>query len=272
MAQMASSSATTQPSISVSLRWGPADGQVWATAAGRLEHWSGRATGDAQRRVLDGGRPTRGLAKIESDIDACEVILALAPETNGDVAVKAWGAGATDRPRRTHLALPRDEKIRFRDAGPAAQDHQRRSGPARKRDRLLQRRLHQRPRADSLAHLTGRQQFYQDHLDARLRRGTLCVYRPPVDLKTTGKGNKAERPGDRAQLHHPAPEVGHPLHLLRQPADADPEPRRPGGLAEKTTRRRPAWSTTTGSRAFNINGALAACGGVAASSARGHCS
>src|SRR5450830_2025277 len=33
---------------------------------------------------------TKGLARIENDIDACEVVLSLAPETNGEVAVKAW--------------------------------------------------------------------------------------------------------------------------------------------------------------------------------------
>ncbi len=38
--------------------------------------------------VTDEGA-TKGLAKIESDIDAAEVILTLAPETNGEVAVKA---------------------------------------------------------------------------------------------------------------------------------------------------------------------------------------
>ena len=34
--------------------------------------------------------PTKGLARIETDIDAAEVLLMLAPETNGEVAVKAW--------------------------------------------------------------------------------------------------------------------------------------------------------------------------------------
>jgi nitrate reductase alpha subunit len=34
----------------------------------------------------------KGLPKIETDIDATEVILSLAPETNGQVAVKAWAA------------------------------------------------------------------------------------------------------------------------------------------------------------------------------------
>ncbi|HET8707336.1 MAG TPA: nitrate reductase subunit alpha, partial [Pseudomonadales bacterium] len=35
---------------------------------------------------------SKGLPRIESDIDAAEVILSLAPETNGQVAVKAWEA------------------------------------------------------------------------------------------------------------------------------------------------------------------------------------
>jgi nitrate reductase alpha subunit len=45
------------------------------------------------------------------------VILALAPETNGQVAVKAWQAlGEFTGREHTHLALNKeDEKIRFRD-------------------------------------------------------------------------------------------------------------------------------------------------------------
>ena len=39
---------------------------------------------------LDG--PAKGRPRIETAIDAAEVILALAPETNGQVAVKAWEA------------------------------------------------------------------------------------------------------------------------------------------------------------------------------------
>jgi nitrate reductase alpha subunit len=61
--------------------------------------------------------PTKGCAKIVTDIDATEVVLMLAPETNGEVAVKARDAllQATGRDH-THMALPKeDEKIRFRD-------------------------------------------------------------------------------------------------------------------------------------------------------------
>ena len=60
---------------------------------------------------------SQGMPNIHSDIDACEVILQLAPETNGHVAVKAWEALSKITGREdAHLALHReDEKIRFRD-------------------------------------------------------------------------------------------------------------------------------------------------------------
>jgi nitrate reductase alpha subunit len=52
-----------------------------------------------------------GSAKIETDIDACEVVLSLAPETNGEVAVKAWAALSkiTGRDHK-HLACRRKKK------------------------------------------------------------------------------------------------------------------------------------------------------------------
>ncbi|HIP78282.1 MAG TPA: nitrate reductase subunit alpha, partial [Kiloniellaceae bacterium] len=61
--------------------------------------------------------PTKGMPRIESDVDASEVILMLAPETNGEVAVKAWQALGKNTGRdHSHLAVPKeDEKIRFRD-------------------------------------------------------------------------------------------------------------------------------------------------------------
>ncbi|MFX6884093.1 hypothetical protein ABTH28_17825, partial [Acinetobacter baumannii] len=60
---------------------------------------------------------TKGMPRIDSDIDACEVVMMLAPETNGQVAVKAWKAlGKQTGREHEHLAIYReDEKIRFRD-------------------------------------------------------------------------------------------------------------------------------------------------------------
>nr|HPQ94496.1 nitrate reductase subunit alpha [Thiolinea sp.] len=67
---------------------------------GRLNH--------AHAEGANAGRP-----RLESAIDAAEMILSLAPETNGQVAVKAWGALSKQTGiDHTHLALPKeDEKI-----------------------------------------------------------------------------------------------------------------------------------------------------------------
>jgi nitrate reductase alpha subunit len=49
---------------------------------------------------------SQGMPKIVSDIDATEVVLMLAPETNGHVAVKAWEALGKQTGRdHTHLAV-----------------------------------------------------------------------------------------------------------------------------------------------------------------------
>ncbi len=133
---------------------------------------------------------SQGMPRIETDIDAAEVVLLLAPETNGHVAVKAWEALGKQTGRdHTHLAVHReDEKIRFRDI--QAQPRKIISSPTwsgiESETVSLQRRLYQRPRTDPLAHA--------DRAPAVLpwtTRGCCAFgegftsYRPPVDLKTT---------------------------------------------------------------------------------------
>ncbi|GIX24159.1 MAG: hypothetical protein KatS3mg122_1390 [Caldimonas sp.] len=124
------------------------------------------------------GGSTEGLPRIETDIDAAEVVLMLAPETNGQVAVKAWEALSKITGRdHAHLALHReDEKIRFRDM--QAQPRKIISSPTwsglESREGLLQRRLHQRARADSLAHAHRPPAVLPGPpVDARLRREAL---------------------------------------------------------------------------------------------------
>jgi nitrate reductase alpha subunit len=131
---------------------------------------------------------TKGLPRIETDIDACEAVLMLAPETNGEVAVKSWEALAKQTGREhAHLALPKeDEKIRFRDV--VAQPRKIISSP-----------IWSGLESETVCYnagytnvhelipwrtLSGRQQLYQDHLWMRAFGEQLCVYRPPVDLKT----------------------------------------------------------------------------------------
>jgi nitrate reductase alpha subunit len=108
----------------------------------------------AQRRSADG--PTKGLPKIETDIDACETILMLAPETNGEVAVKSWRRSSKQTGREhAHLALAEgrreDSLPRCRRA--AAQDHLLADLVGhREREGLLQRRLYECARTDPVAH------------------------------------------------------------------------------------------------------------------------
>ena len=130
----------------------------------------------------------KGRPNIDSDIDATEVILTLAPETNGEVAVKAWKAlseftGIDHR----HLALTReDEKIRYRDvqaqprkiissptwSGIESEHVSYNAGYTNVHELIPWRTL------------TGRQQLYQDHEWMRAFGEGFCSYRPPVDLRS----------------------------------------------------------------------------------------
>lgn len=132
--------------------------------------------------------PAKGCAKIVSDIDATEVVLMLAPETNGEVAVKAWDALSQNTGQdHTHLALPKeDEKIRFRDI--AAQPRKIISSPTW--SGLESEKVCYNAGYTNVHELipwrtlTGRQQLYQDHLWMRAFGEGFMSYRPPVDLKT----------------------------------------------------------------------------------------
>jgi nitrate reductase alpha subunit len=148
---------------------------------------------------------------------------------------KAWEALGKQTGRdHVHLALHReDEKIRFRDI--QAQPRKIISSPTW--SGLESEKVSYNAGYTNVHEyipwrtLTGRQQFYHGPpLDARLRRG-LCQLPPTGGPQDTAGILKARSPmatRDRAELHHAAPEVGHPQHLHRQPADAHAEPGRPG--------------------------------------------
>lgn len=131
---------------------------------------------------------SKGLPRIESDIDAAEVILYLAPETNGEVAVKAWQALSRVTGRdHTHLALPREEdKIRFRDL--QAQPRKIISSPTW--SGLESEHVSYNAGYTNVHELipwrtlTGRQQLYQDHPWMRAFGEALVAYKPPIDTKS----------------------------------------------------------------------------------------
>jgi nitrate reductase alpha subunit len=139
--------------------------------------------------LVDAEGVSRGMPKIDTDIDAAEVVLMLAPETNGHVAVKAWQALSKQTGREhAHLALHReDEKIRFRDiqaqprkiissptwSGIESESVSYNAGYTNVHELIPWRTL------------TGRQQFYVDHPWMRAFGEGFTSYRPPIDLKTT---------------------------------------------------------------------------------------
>ena len=145
--------------------------------------------------------PTRGLPRIDTDIDASEVILTLAPETNGEVAVKAWDAlGQATGQAHTHLAMPKeDEKIRFRDL--VAQPRKIISSPTW--SGLESEKVCYNAGYTNVHELipwrtlSGRQQLYQDHAWMRAFGEALCVYRPPIDTKTVNPIIDAKPNGNR---------------------------------------------------------------------------
>ena len=130
----------------------------------------------------------QGMARIESAIDACEVILSLAPETNGHVAVKAWDALSKITGRdHTHLATNKEEeKIRWRDI--VAQPRKIISSPTW--SGLEDEHVSYNAGYTNVHELipwrtiTGRQQFYQDHEWMRDFGEQQCSYKPPINLKT----------------------------------------------------------------------------------------
>ena len=129
----------------------------------------------------------QGRPRMESAIDAAEVVMALAPETNGQVAVKAWQALSKITGREhAHLALHKeDEKIRFRDiqaqprkiitsptwSGIESEKVSYNAGWTNVHELIPWRTL------------TGRQQFYLDHPWMVAFGEGFTSYRPPIDTR-----------------------------------------------------------------------------------------
>jgi nitrate reductase alpha subunit len=138
--------------------------------------------------VVDEAGVSQGLVRIETDIQAAETILTLAPETNGAAAVKAWDALSekTGRPHR-HLAEKRAaEKLRFQDL--VAQPRKIISSPSWsgiESDQISYNanyvNVHE---GVPWRTLTGRQQVYQDHPWMRAFGEAFAVYRPPLDTRS----------------------------------------------------------------------------------------
>ncbi len=158
--------------------------------------------GDLNHRVTDEGI-SEGRPQLNSAIDAAEMVLTLAPETNGNVAVKAWEAiGEFTGLDHTHLAKPKhDEKIRFRDI--QAQPRKIISSPTW--SGLEDEHVSYTAGYTNVHEyipwrtITGRQQFYQDHKWMQAFGSQMMSYHPPIDTKTT-KMIKNSKPNGNKEI------------------------------------------------------------------------
>jgi len=132
---------------------------------------------------------TFGMPSLCNDIQVCDAILGLAPETNGEVAHKGWEAlGKKTGTDHTHLSSGRrEDKLVFKDlviqprkiitsptwSGIESEKVSYNAGYTNIHERIPFRTL------------TGRAHFYQDH-EWMLDFGEgFCTFRPPADLRAT---------------------------------------------------------------------------------------
>ncbi|HSH29719.1 MAG TPA: molybdopterin dinucleotide binding domain-containing protein, partial [Thiohalobacter sp.] len=132
-------------------------------------------------------RAGTGRPRLETAIQAADTVMGLAPETNGEVAVKAWQALSKITGREhAHLALHKaGEKIRFRDI--QAQPRKIISSPTWsgiESDQVSYNagwtNVHE---LIPWRTLSGRQQFYQDHPWMVAFGEGFAAYRPPVETR-----------------------------------------------------------------------------------------
>jgi nitrate reductase alpha subunit len=129
---------------------------------------------------------SKGMPSLEEDIYVCDTIMALAPETNGEVAHKSWKSlGKKTGIDHNHLCDPRrDERIHYRDiqaqprkiitaptwSGIESEHVSYNAGYTNIHEHIPFRTL------------TGRAQFYMDH-EWMLDFGEgFCAYRPALDM------------------------------------------------------------------------------------------
>jgi nitrate reductase / nitrite oxidoreductase, alpha subunit len=159
---------------------------------------------------------TQGMPSLSTARQAAETILALAPETNGDVAVRSWKSveqktGLSLR----HLSIKRQgEKLRFADLN--AQPRKIITSPVWSGIESEERRYS--PFVINIEEkvpfrtLTGRAQFYQDHEWMRDFGEQLPLYRPPLDMLAMGSIAGTREPGRELVLNYLTPHSKWSIH------------------------------------------------------------
>ena len=133
---------------------------------------------------------SQGMPSLETGKQVAEAILVLAPETNGEVALKSWGP----LEKRTGLSLThlsiarRNEKFSFDDL--TAQPRKIITSPVwsgiESEERRYSAFVINIEEKVPFRTLTGRAHFYLDHPWMRSFGEELPVFRPPLDMSTLG--------------------------------------------------------------------------------------
>ena len=184
-------------------------GVAW-TAAEEVEALKA-SLGTVAAEGVSRGRPVMETAK-----QAAETILMLAPETNGETAVKSWGS----LEKRTglslrHLSAARQaERFRFDDL--TAQPRKIITSPIWSGIESEARRYS--PFVINIEEkvpfrtLTGRAQFYQDHPWMRDFGEHLPVYRPPLDMTAIEPSGVRRDPAGELVLNYLTPHSKWSIH------------------------------------------------------------
>ena len=159
---------------------------------------------------------SEGMPLMETDKQVAETILALAPETNGDTAVKSWGP----LEKRTgldlrHLSIRRQgERYRFDDLN--AQPRKIITSPVWSGIESEERRYS--PFVINIEEkvpfrtLTGRAQFYLDHQWIQDFGEQLPLYRPPLDMTALGTTAVQRETGKELFLNYITPHSKWSIH------------------------------------------------------------
>ncbi|MFW5910240.1 MAG: nitrate reductase subunit alpha [Thiohalospira sp.] len=139
----------------------------------------------------------KGQPSLESDIQAADALMSMAPETNGEVAYRTWSLLSKKTGRdHTHLAADRrGDKMHFRDL----QSQPRKIITAHTWSGLESEEVSYTQGYTNIHELipfrtlTGRAQFYQDHEWMRDFGEAFCAYRPAVDMRSIQRRSAGNR-------------------------------------------------------------------------------
>ncbi|MGW8208289.1 MAG: nitrate reductase subunit alpha [Syntrophobacteria bacterium] len=159
---------------------------------------------------------TQGMPELLTGKQVAEAILALAPETNGSTAVKAWsGLESKTGLKLTHLSKSREgEKMSFADL----------DGKPRKiitspiwsgiesEDRMYSPFVINIEEKVPFRTLTGRAQFYQDHEWMLAFGEGLPVFRPPLDMQALGSTDITRSEAKEIVLNYLTPHSKWSIH------------------------------------------------------------